>query len=298
MKTALFGMTRTGKSNTTKVMLKSIFALRWHSEHVRRVGQVVFDPNGEYANENTQDASGGSNPIAIKNVWMCGPSPMQAMLREDVVTYGITKHPHDPDRRLMLLNFYVDENLAIGKEIIDNALGDDGSKYVANFRDVNIGPPESKENGDLCRHHRRVLCYRALLFKAGLKAPDDQKPSIKHGYLTLFSKEFIDSLAGSEGKDPTAYAQCAIMLRKPKISWGEMVSICTTLDMYISDKGSAFNKEFDPAYIQKSDGSWADDNLRKILAMFGFANGSRLIGRSCPFYAEEKSRCVILRDRL
>jgi hypothetical protein len=49
-----------------------------------------------------------------------------------------------------------------------------------------------------------------------------------------------------------------------------MVSICTTLNLYISDKGSAFNKEFDPAYVQKNDGPWADDNLRKILAMFGF----------------------------
>src|SRR5579884_1082826 len=29
-KTALFGMTRTGKSNTTKIILKSIFELRWH----------------------------------------------------------------------------------------------------------------------------------------------------------------------------------------------------------------------------------------------------------------------------
>lgn len=73
MKTALFGMTRTGKSNTTKVMLKSIFALRWDSHAQHRIGQVVFDPNGEYANENTQDQGGGTNPTAIKNVWMCGP---------------------------------------------------------------------------------------------------------------------------------------------------------------------------------------------------------------------------------
>ncbi len=53
-KTALFGMTRTGKSNTTKIILKSVFALRWNTTPLR-VGQIVFDPNGEYANENTQD---------------------------------------------------------------------------------------------------------------------------------------------------------------------------------------------------------------------------------------------------
>ncbi|MGB7349031.1 MAG: DUF87 domain-containing protein, partial [Candidatus Acidiferrales bacterium] len=68
-KTALFGMTRTGKSNTTKIILKSIFELRWLATP-RRIGQVVFDPNGEYANENTQDQDNNRNPNSIKNVWM------------------------------------------------------------------------------------------------------------------------------------------------------------------------------------------------------------------------------------
>jgi hypothetical protein len=285
-KTALFGMTRTGKSNTTKIILKAIFGLRWTCKPPRRIGQLVFDPNGEYANENTQDASQHSIPTAIKNVWACGPKPQHAALKDDVITYGITSHPNDPGRKLMLLNFYEEENLPIGKEIIDNALADDGSKYVANFRDVDLNKPESKEAGDLCRHYRRVLCYRALLHKAGLKPSPNLSPSTKHLFYTLFSKDFIDTLSDSEGKDTTAYSQCAIMLRKAKISWGEMVSVCNTLDTYISDKGSAFNKVFDPAYIEKNDGSWADDNLRKILAMFGFANGSRLIGRIAEQHTE------------
>ena len=68
-KTALFGMTRTGKSNTTKVILKSVFGLRFATDKPRRIGQIVFDPNGEYANENTQDANKKSIPTAIKNVW-------------------------------------------------------------------------------------------------------------------------------------------------------------------------------------------------------------------------------------
>ena len=114
MKTALFGMLRTGKSNTTKVILKAIFGLRWHSQHSSRIGQIIFDPNGEYANENTQDSGGGTNPVAIKNVWMCGPTAEQSKLREDVITYGITKHPNDPDRKLMLLNFHAEQNLQIG----------------------------------------------------------------------------------------------------------------------------------------------------------------------------------------
>ena len=53
-KTALFGMTRTGKSNTTKIIAKAVFELRFKQD-AKRVGQVIFDPNGEYANENAQE---------------------------------------------------------------------------------------------------------------------------------------------------------------------------------------------------------------------------------------------------
>jgi hypothetical protein len=54
-KTAIFGITRIGKSNTTKIILKATFELRFRKTEPRRIGQIVFDINGEYANENVQD---------------------------------------------------------------------------------------------------------------------------------------------------------------------------------------------------------------------------------------------------
>jgi hypothetical protein len=41
--------------NTTKIVLKTIFELRWQPAALR-IGQVIYDPNGEYATENAQDA--------------------------------------------------------------------------------------------------------------------------------------------------------------------------------------------------------------------------------------------------
>lgn len=279
-KTALFGMTRTGKSNTTKIVLKSIFALRWSGRPVR-IGQIVFDPNGEYANENEQDAGGqGLNAEAIKNVWKCGPAARHEQLKDDVITYGIVSHPNDPNRRLMLLNFYLDDNLQIGKEIVNDTLFDHtGVKYLSNFRDVVFERPDPNDHSASTRYGRRVLAYRALLFKAGLQVPSSLKPNTRN----LFNKDLIaairaDSQNGN-GKSPADYGVCATILAKQSPTWAELAQALEILRDYIADSSSSWGT-FDAAYVQtSSSGSWADDDFKKILEMFAYPNGSRLIGR-------------------
>jgi DNA helicase HerA-like ATPase len=272
-KTALFGMTRTGKSNTTKIIVKSVFALRWNATPTR-VGQIVFDPNGEYANENTQDQDKAQNPNAIKNVWACGPSNQHASLKDDVVTYGLICHPLDPDRKLMLLNFYQDANLQIGKDIIDAALEGDSTKYISNFRDVVFEKPDENDWSAKTRYRRRVLCYRALLSKAGLKAPKGVKPETK----SLFNADLLAAMQNSPGSNASIFATSATLLQKTNISWAELAQALEGLRNFIVEKDSGYGN-FEQNYVQSHDGAWADDDLKKILEMFGYPNGSRMIGR-------------------
>lgn len=275
-KTALFGMTRTGKSNTTKIILKSIFELRWLQPSAR-IGQIIFDPDGEYANENSQDAN-GRIPTAIKNVWLAGPTH-QDRDASDVVTYGIAPHPNDPNRHLMLLNFHVNENIQTGKQIINDALAGESVKYISNFKDVLFDPPDPNDGSALTRYNRRVLCYRALLVKAGLQAPSSIQPDLRPGNRPLFSREFLNSLETSEGKDRAGYERAARILRKPSPGWAEISQACSVLRDYIADDKSAFTS-FDASYVERSSsGSWADEDLKKILEMFHYPNGARLIGR-------------------
>lgn len=275
-KTALFGMTRTGKSNTTKIMIKAIFELRWEASNPQRIGQLIFDPNGEYANENVQDADTGTdNPSAIKNVWRCAPADQQATIRGDVVTYGISTHPNDPGRLLMLLNFYLDRNLQTGKEIIDSFLAKDTTKFISNFRDIVLDPPDPTDHSATTRFNRRVLFYRALLYKAGYRPPSQLQPVTR----SLFGRDILDAMSSSQSPDAADYANCVTMLTRNRPNWGEIAQCGEILRNFIRNADSGFST-FDSSYIQtSSSGSWADDDLKKILEMFAFPNGSRQLGR-------------------
>ncbi len=273
-KTALFGMTRTGKSNSTKIILQSVFNLRFAEPSPLRVGQIVFDPNGEYANENVQD-----NNSAIRNVWhVPGGKP------EDVVTYGITGHPNDPSRRLMLLNFYLDANLQIGKEIIDAALEEDSAKFIQNFRQVAFNPPDPKDHSATTRYNRRVLAYRALLARAGFAVPANVRP-ITNG---LFKKELLEAMGQSAGRDSASHIAAAGVFRKPNPSWQELATAFEGLYSFMSTDDY---KRFDEAYARTSSSgeTWADEDLKKILEMISRPNGARQIGQVRVQHTESTS---------
>jgi hypothetical protein len=274
-KSALFGMTRTGKSNTTKIIAKSVFELRnlnGKNEDSLRIGQIIFDPNGEYANKNVQDADGSGNPNALKNIWCILPD---AKKENEVITYGITKHPNDPDRILMLLNFYLDENLQIGKEIIDSILAGDSTAYIKNFTQINFERPDENDRSATTRYNRRVLAYRSILARAGFPVPQSFCFNA-----WAFNKDLLNKMANSISDNATDYQSAAKVFGQPNSTLVQLAGAFESLDKFIRENKEY--KDFETDYVQKSSSGnqWADDDFKKIIDIFQYPNGTRKIGKA------------------
>ena len=273
-RTALFGMTRTGKSNTTKTIASAVFRLRT-MKGSQRVGQLIFDPNGEYANENPQDQG------CLKNIGNIAPG-----LNEDVITYGLNPHPNDQDRKITKFNFFgsftsttdadkekLDEQLQSlyqGKEIINEVLREEGAAYIQAFIQADIAAPENvDEKGQSVRYRRALFVYRAILAQAGF-TPLPERVATKG----LFSSDIRSKM----GTDPTLTPYVDALDGDQPMTWDIAGQFCESFAKWV--KTEPF-QEFDRAYARKKKGrSWSDDRLLGLLSIFENTRGLRLIQKA------------------
>lgn len=293
-RTALFGMSRTGKSNTTKIISRSIYKLRSAGISGLNVGQLIFDYNGEYANENVQ---GGEDieANALKNVWR-----EDGRSKDEVVTYGLGKNQLDPDRRLLQINAYGSrirdwkdsslvvedlDMLLVGKSILDDLLSEDKAKYVQNFCEVDLFPPDNlDDNSKKARYRRSILVYRALLAKAGLAPPKGAYPDVAG----LFNQSLLSAMRNSPDSNRNSeYSISANILSQDKPTWDQVVIALGYLAEFIHDAQKSGYEAFNANYVQnssKSGQSWADQNLTRMLEMFRYPNGSRSVAKLAQYH--------------
>lgn len=106
-RTATFGMTRTGKSNTVKTLIKAINQ-NCHSHNIT-LSQIVFDLNGEYAFPNVQDSSTEGKKVSISNEI------------PDSIVYTINSKVEESSKiKQLKFNFY--NNLILAHEFIVSLL--------------------------------------------------------------------------------------------------------------------------------------------------------------------------------
>ena len=274
-RTALFGMSRSGKSNTIKTVATAIFNLRETGGQKGRVGQLIFDVNGEYANDNPQDEG------CLRNIGT-----------DDVVTYGLFEHPNDVRRRLIKLNFFgeyirdwSDEDkvrsslvmLFAGKGIINEHLQGSTNvpQYVSRFINTNTEPPPSDWNRNAqTRYRRNITVYRAILAAANFQAPSSlQRADINN----LFSKELRDVLKSA---GDAKFTSAADTLGKGTTSWSELHQALTSLQEFViggrNGTGHIKFQEFNSSYQARPNGSgepWNDDTLNGLLYLLSWSGG-------------------------
>lgn len=152
-RTAMFGKTRLGKSNVVKLIVQSLLETTVESNNV---GQLIFDINGEYANDNPQD----------DNLSIRGGYP------DRCIVYALTPKPNTPSQPLKLNFFHAPFS---SKQVLNTLIrqsGRSGSDYVDAFISVDI-PDFAEVNAlpqtrmsDKKRAIRKIQTYFALLHKS------------------------------------------------------------------------------------------------------------------------------------
>lgn len=170
-RTAMFGKTRLGKSNVVKLVAQGMLEA---TAHDNSVGQLIFDINGEYANDNPQD---GNRSIRSAYDARCQ-------------VYALTERPNTPSKPLRL-NFYEQPDSCI--EIIASMLRQDNktSNYIRSFASVKLPAIEDISglpDADKVRPIRKIQMYWAILKKAGFKA--DERRLRAKGLVSRYTKHF------------------------------------------------------------------------------------------------------------
>ena len=145
-RTAVLGMTRTGKSNMIKQTVSVVKGIS--DVHSLKIGQLIFDINGEYANANMQDKGSISD-----------------IFKEDCIKYRLkVTEGFEP----LLNNFYeqLQEGLYTIRELVKEARKDTAVD-IDTFINMSLERPDENEFGELTRWKVKVALYRTLLKKAG-----------------------------------------------------------------------------------------------------------------------------------
>lgn len=282
-RTAVFGMTRKGKSNTVKQMVKVVKKVA--DEAGIKIGQIIFDIAGEYANANAQDKG------AISEIY-----------KADTVRYRMHAPPGFNDLRN---NFYehLPESLATIQKTIINVEGEQGNAGdLTVFLNMNPGvlrhpkeraaleeegaeggeegaadAPEttakkSGSYGDIVRYEVKAAIYRCLLHAADYKEPGD--------FLVEFSisENTVSQVQRAAGTKPLPKPFKVSNAQRFKIpvaeakAWFEIAREANKVTPFVNSKGNPWLDEECKAMlnlmVSKSDGDKPIKG-RKLVSLAG-----------------------------
>lgn len=177
-RTAVLGMTRTGKSNMIKQLVSVV--KRVADKGKVKIGQIIYDINGEYANANQQDQG------ALADIYT-----------DDTVRYRMMETPGFLELRT---NFYEQINEGFG--IIQRELEAANrvtTDYVRAFVNLSFDRPDELERGEFVRWQRNIAAYKTLLYVAGFEPPANHRVRFT---INQQAQTLITNNAGNHLADP------------------------------------------------------------------------------------------------
>lgn len=255
-RTALFGMTRTGKSNTIKKMIEAIVQMSGRAQNSLAhsgtlppdelldpfsvdgnprfpIGQIIFDVNGEYANANLQDEG-----TAIFDRYS-----------DQTIRYAAIRKP---GFRELKVNFY--RELETGFELIRNypTVERDDARFTTNFKAVDLSLPSEDDRSAFIRAQRRRVVYLCSLFQAGFVPPQGFK-------VAWSASQSVRNLVGSS---LSADRSGVITADLPDASaWWS-----TLWEVYDGNRTGS-GAVFAPRTNSADGREWADDDLKALLVV-------------------------------
>ena len=280
-RTAFLGMSRSGKSNAMKITAKAVYLLRGKHENLR-IGQLIFDPNGEYAQDNPQDGRGLHRIHELLNRERSG----------EVETYGMYAPESDKKRRITKINFFgnripIDDRidrvkteealdqLLVGRMIIREEMSAETARFTTNFRDADFTIPLNLNDYSVAtRYHRAVLVHRAALAAAGFEPPRERANLTR-----LFGTKICEALQSDRNepsKHSERYKRAGQVLGQNQASWDSLRIAFAALDDFMNDSNSCYD-DFEERYRKESSSGedWADARLKSVLSIFRTSNGVR-----------------------
>jgi hypothetical protein len=161
-RTAVLGMTRTGKSNTVKTQVGAVHLAAKRGGVV--VGQIIFDVNGEYANANHQDDGSSIAEVFVK----------------DTVRYRAVEMPQGSGFQDLRTNFYAEPGQALN--LLSKLTQDDPYRNQTDleaFLDSGLEEPDATAVSEHRRWQIRVAIFRCILHEAGYAPPENQRVTFR-----------------------------------------------------------------------------------------------------------------------
>jgi len=254
-RTAVFGMTRTGKSNTIKQLVAVV--KRVANDSGVPIGQIIFDINGEYANPNQQDQG------ALAMVYP-----------DETVRYRMLRAEGFEE---LQTNFYL--QIADGFNILREVLqgGQNAStraQDVLTFLNSSFEEPDQQnEPGEYSRWRVKVAAYQVLLYRAGFPPPNQHQvrftanPSVRTA---------IDNQAGRQFPDP---GRQGLNLDEAS-SWFLALREANRTNQLLSTSGNPWVDEELNAMLNML--ALRNNNDTRI-------NGYRVLGDAIPYHSPRRS---------